>query len=242
MAALAELLLDRCKLRCLPPGLAFHARALKTLGVYEVQKLKSIENFDCVDELSVGENPDLERISNFSKLRKLEIVLCSKMEVLEGVPELRSLTLEDYSIKALPGYFQQVSMRNLLLDCSFELLSSIAMGDTGPEWNKISHIQQVKAYADDGDDERTWYVSYTRDPYSFETNITESSKPTALLHQNQRMRSSMFSQERQQMLQLSRRKATMMSPCLQRNRRLLGQSSHTRCSEQSFTDSMIMEG
>uniref|UniRef100_J3N8C3 Uncharacterized protein n=1 Tax=Oryza brachyantha TaxID=4533 RepID=J3N8C3_ORYBR len=157
MAALAELLLDRCKLRCLPPGLAFHARALKTLGVYEVQKLKSIENFDCVDELSVGENPDLERISNFSKLRKLEIVLCSKMEVLEGVPELRSLTLEDYSIKALPGYFQQVSMRNLLLDCSFELLSSIAMGDTGPEWNKISHIQQVKAYADDGDDERTWF-------------------------------------------------------------------------------------
>ncbi|XP_052137346.1 putative disease resistance protein RGA3 [Oryza glaberrima] len=143
MAVLEELLLERCKLRCLPPGLAFHARALKKLWICEVQNLKSLDNF----------------------------------ALLENVPELRSLTLEDYSIETLPGYLQQVSMRNLFVDCSFELLSSIAMGDTGPEWNKMSHIQQVKANADDGDDETMWYVSYTRDPYSFETNVIPSSNP-----------------------------------------------------------------
>uniref|UniRef100_A0A0E0MFF0 Uncharacterized protein n=1 Tax=Oryza punctata TaxID=4537 RepID=A0A0E0MFF0_ORYPU len=155
MAVLEKLSLERCKLRCLPPGLAFHARALKKLSIYE-------------------------RISNFPKLRKLDIVFCPKMEVLEDVPELRSLILQDYNIETLPGYFQQVSIRNLLLACSFELLSSIAMGDTSPEWNKINDIQQVKAYADDGDDERAWYVSYTRNPYSFETNIIRSSNPIGI--------------------------------------------------------------
>uniref|UniRef100_A0A0E0BJ16 Uncharacterized protein n=1 Tax=Oryza glumipatula TaxID=40148 RepID=A0A0E0BJ16_9ORYZ len=178
MVVLEKLLLERCKLRCLPPGLAFHARALKKLWIYEVQNLNSLDNFACVVELNMYGNPDLQRISNFPKLRKLDIMFCPKMEVLENVPELRSLTLEDYSIETLPGYLQQVSMRNLFVDCSFELLSSIAMGDTGPEWNKISHIQQVKANADDGDDETMWYVSYTRDPYSFETNVIPSSNPS----------------------------------------------------------------
>lgn len=180
MAVLEELLLWRCKLRCLPPGLAFHARALKKLGIHEVQNLNSLDNFACVVELNMYGNPDLQRISNFPKLRKLDIVFCPKMEVLENVPELRSLTLEDYSIETLPGYLQQVSMRNLFVDCSFELLSSIAMGDTGPEWNKISHIQQVKANADDGYDETMWYISYTRDPYSFETNVIPSSNPSGI--------------------------------------------------------------
>ncbi|BAT14026.1 Os11g0479100 [Oryza sativa Japonica Group] len=180
MAVLEELLLERCKLRCLPPGLAFHARALKKLWICEVQNLKSLDNFACVVELSVDDNPDLQRISNFPKLRKLDIMFCPKMEVLENVPELRILTLKDYSIETLPGYLQQVSMRNLFVDCSFELLSSIAMGDTGPEWNKISHIQQVKANSDDGYDETMWYVSYTRDPYSFETNIIPSSNPSGI--------------------------------------------------------------
>ncbi|KAL5204371.1 hypothetical protein ABZP36_009242 [Zizania latifolia] len=197
MPALEKLLLVRCKLRCLPPGLVSHARALKELSICEVQHLNSLDNFTGVARLFVCDNPDLKRISNLHKLKKLHIGSCPNIQVLEDLPELQSLMLKDYSIKALPRYLQDVKVCSLRVYCSYELLSSMAMGDAGREWNKISHIQQVKLYAPDGNDKRRWHVSYTRDPYSFETNIISSSVHV-LLNQNQRMESSICTEEHEQ--------------------------------------------
>lgn len=173
MPLLGELLLQSCKLRSVPPGLVSHARALRKLDVDHVQQLNSLENFTSVVELIVEKNPDLERVTNFPKLKKLAIVSCQKLEVLNGVPDLWSLELKDYRIETLPGYLRGVNIRNLQVDCSLGLLSSIALRDASPEWDKIKHIQQVKAYANDGDNARRFYVLYRRDPYNFETNISD---------------------------------------------------------------------
>ncbi|XP_044390764.1 uncharacterized protein [Triticum aestivum] len=176
MPALEELLVDSCKLRSFPPGLAFHARALKRLVITAALNLNSLDSFASVVELHVYFSPKLTSIANLHELQKLTIIFCPKLETLIGVPAIRRLVLEDYDMETLPRYLQDVGNLSLLqLDCSLELLTSIAMGQPGPEWKKYSHVKHVKAYAHDGDNQREWYVLYTKDPYKFETNISQRS-------------------------------------------------------------------
>ncbi|KAL6658412.1 hypothetical protein ACP70R_003998 [Stipagrostis hirtigluma subsp. patula] len=186
MPLLEKLKLERCKLRRVPAGLPFHAMALKELHVYSVKHLSSLENFASVVLLYVRESPDLKRISNMPKLQKLIIVDCPKMKVLEGVPALQSLMLADYTMETLPPYLWDVNPRYLQLGCTIPLLTSIAAGESSPEWGKFSHIQQVKAYTNPTGFPRKWYVLYTRVPFSFETNISRSAiakapRPVCLL-------------------------------------------------------------
>ena len=88
-------------------------------------------------------------------------------------------------MKTLPGYLQDVNPRDLRLNCDISLLASIAEGESGPEWDKFSHIKQVNAYADDDDNniQRKWYVKYTGDPFSFKTNINVSADASGKLTQ-----------------------------------------------------------
>jgi hypothetical protein len=171
MPVLEELELKGCKLRDVPPGLVCHAKALRKLSMKNIQNLSSVENFASVVDLKVSQNPDLERISNLPILQKLAIIMCPKMKVLEGLPLLQSLVLKDYGMEALPEYMRDVNPRQLILGCSLSLLTSIGMAQSGSEWTKFSHVERVKAYAQEGDNERKWYVLYTRQPYSLETNI-----------------------------------------------------------------------
>ncbi|XP_066334995.1 putative disease resistance protein RGA1 [Miscanthus floridulus] len=170
MPILEVLKLRLCKLSHMPPGLAFHAKALKTLYIYDVKNLRSLENFTSVVHLDVFGNTDLERIINLPKLQKLTIQDCPKLMVLEGMPALQRLNLKDDAMGTVPRYLQDVNPRHLLLYCSLSLLTSIATGKSGPVWHKFRHIQQVKAYGSP----RNWYVLYTRDPFRFETNISGS--------------------------------------------------------------------
>jgi hypothetical protein len=174
MPILEEFAPKMCKLRRVPPSLAFHAKALKKLCICDVKHLRSLENFASVVHLGVFRNIELERIINLPKVKNLVIVECPKMKVLEYMPALQRLNLEEYDVETVPRYLQDVNPRHLLLDCSLSLLTCIAVGTSGPEWDKLSHIQQVKAYAEDKSCPRKWYVVYTRDPFHFETNISRS--------------------------------------------------------------------
>ncbi|XP_066333450.1 putative disease resistance RPP13-like protein 1 [Miscanthus floridulus] len=82
MPILKNLHISMYKLRRVPPGLAFHTRDLKKLGIYDVKHLRYLENFTSVVDLDVFSNTDLERISNLPKLQKLVIFKCPKMKVL----------------------------------------------------------------------------------------------------------------------------------------------------------------
>lgn len=172
MPVLEELSVRDCKLSCIPHGLSFHARSLKKLTIGRVKQLHSLVNFASVVELVLYNNPDLTRISNFPKLQKLEIYCCGKLDLLQEMNALRRLMLTvHYREIRLPMYLQTVKPSNLLLDCSPGLLASVAMGESGFEWNKICHIQHVEAYADDEGIQKKWHLFYTSEPYTMERNF-----------------------------------------------------------------------
>lgn len=174
MLALEVLLVESCKLRSLPPGLSCHARTLRKLVITSARLLESLEMFPSLVEHDINFSPELRRVAHLPKLLKLTVKICSKLSVLEGVPELSSLVVEDYNMKTLPGYLQDVSPRYLTLDCNIKLLKSISMGKDGPEWHKISHIQHVNAYTQDGDNVRKWHVLLKTQPYSCQTYMPDS--------------------------------------------------------------------
>ncbi|XP_044408850.1 disease resistance protein RGA2-like [Triticum aestivum] len=168
---LQQLMLARCKLKCLPPGLAYQARALNKLIIYYVQGLISVENFPSLVELKLAINLDVKRISNLPRLQKLTIQDCPKLKALEDVPALQRLILTKKDMETLPEYMGSINPSHLELYCSLALLASIATGQSGPEWDKFRHVEHVKAYACEGDNSRKWYVLYTANPYSLETNV-----------------------------------------------------------------------
>ncbi|KAM0866903.1 hypothetical protein ACQ4PT_042342 [Festuca glaucescens] len=171
---LRELLLKHCKLTSLPPGLSSQARALNKLMIHFVQGLTYVASFASLVKLEVTALPDLERITNLARLQILIIQDCLKLKVLEGVPALQTLVLQDKDMETLPKYIGGINLRCLELYCSLALLSSIAAGQSGPEWDKFRHVERVKAYAREGYMVKKWYVLYTANPCNLETNVSLS--------------------------------------------------------------------
>ncbi|KAM0866911.1 hypothetical protein ACQ4PT_042344 [Festuca glaucescens] len=171
---LRKLLLKHCKLMSLPPGLSSQAKVLNKLMIHFVQGLTYVASFASLVRLEVGPLLDLERITDLPRLQMLTIDCCPKLKVVEGVPALQTLLLYGGNMKTLPEYMGGINPRCLELHCSPALLSSIAAGLSGPEWDKFSHIEHVKAYAREGDMVKKWYVLYTANPYNLETNVSRS--------------------------------------------------------------------
>nr|CAB3492296.1 unnamed protein product [Digitaria exilis]CAB3492324.1 unnamed protein product [Digitaria exilis]CAB3502787.1 unnamed protein product [Digitaria exilis] len=86
----------------------------------------------------------LKRISGLPRLSKIRIVRCPNVVVLEGVPSLNSLVLEDVTMESLPGYLRDVTPRYLKLDCNMKLYESIS--ESSCERDKIRHIGKHDIY------------------------------------------------------------------------------------------------
>ncbi|XP_044429991.1 putative disease resistance protein RGA3 [Triticum aestivum] len=146
---------------------------LQVLQVNRAPCINYLENFPSVVELEVFGSPNLERINNFTKLQKLTIRNCPKLKVLECIPTLERLVLEDYVMENLPEYMRDIKPRHLRILCRIWFLSSLAEGQSGPEWDKFSHVEHVEAYA--REEIKKWYVLYTRrDNYKLDSNISSS--------------------------------------------------------------------
>ncbi|CAL4979377.1 unnamed protein product [Urochloa decumbens] len=142
MPCLERLEIQNCKLSYLPLGLAsVNRQALRRLHLYDLTNLTSVENFPSVVKLDVFRSPKLKRISGLSSLHMIRIVSCPNLEVLEGVPSLDSLALQDQTMEALPGYLRAVNPRYLRLHCSKKLYKSLSSPGSS-EWNKIRHIEK----------------------------------------------------------------------------------------------------
>ncbi|WVZ48866.1 hypothetical protein U9M48_000263 [Paspalum notatum var. saurae] len=141
MPCLEDLYIKNCKLSRLPPGLASSKRlALRQLNMCELTNITALENLPSVVELGVFDCPELKRISGLSKLQKIRILRCPNLLVLEGVPALDSVELEDGGMEALPEYLAAVNPRYLKLNCSKKLYESLSPSSS--ERKKISHIRK----------------------------------------------------------------------------------------------------
>jgi Leucine-rich repeat (LRR) protein len=175
MPRLEKLVLDNCKLKRVPPGLASSARALKCLCLQDVELVSYLENFPFVVELEVIRCPGLERITNLPCLQKLTIIDCSKLKVMDIIPALERLVLEDYAMENLPEYMRDIKPRHLQLDYRVWLLAQLAAGQSGTEWDRFSHVEHVHAYAHHGSNRRKWHMVYTKkDNFKLDSNISSS--------------------------------------------------------------------
>ncbi|XP_062182201.1 uncharacterized protein LOC133886549 [Phragmites australis] len=148
MPSLECINIDSCKLSRLPPGLANGKRrhALTELNLYGFINLTYVENFPSVVDLDVFDCPKLKRISGLSRLQKIRILRCPNLEVLEGIPALDSMELQDNTMETLPGYLRSVNPRYLDLGCGKKLCESLLSSGSSSEWDKISHIRTRNIY------------------------------------------------------------------------------------------------
>lgn len=175
MPALEELIINNCKLQNLPAGLAHHACRLRELTLKNILHLVSVENFPSLVKLWSYNNPSLARISNNQNLQWIDISNCPKLKELDGLPSLRSMEWWDLGAEALPEYLREAKLNKLRVDCSPRLLELISEQDDSCEWGKICHVQQLKAYGkESGKDSIDRHIFYTKDPYSFEAVMGES--------------------------------------------------------------------
>jgi hypothetical protein len=114
--------------------------ALRELCLYKLSNLTPVENFPSAVKLDVFDCPKLTRISGLFLLQKIRIVRCPVVELLEGVPLLDSMVMEDATMETLPEYLTTVTPRYLKLTCSKKLYESLLTGCSS-EYDKISHIK-----------------------------------------------------------------------------------------------------
>ncbi|BAH92322.1 hypothetical protein OsI_13086 [Oryza sativa Indica Group] len=149
-----------------------------TTGTRITRKLQlhglSRENFPSLVELTSADNPKLQRISNSPRLRHIVVIRCPGLKVVKDLQSLRSVIWKDLDADALPEYLRETELNKLDVYCSLRLLKLISLQDGSYEWEKIQHVQLLKAYGKRSTEDKVdRHIFYTKDPYSFEADMGE---------------------------------------------------------------------
>ncbi|KAJ0973963.1 hypothetical protein J5N97_015928 [Dioscorea zingiberensis] len=176
MPILESLVIKRCpRLKSLSQGLLRHATNLTTLWIKESHSLTVIEGFKTVQYAFLIRNNGVERVSDLPAVRTMVIRDCPALLHHVGVlPSLQNLEWGDSSMRFLPDWM--LSTHPVPIFPTLQKMS-IFVGDVptlrrclidGPYWPKIQHIPNVFIGVMNN---RPEFISYTKEPFSFRTNI-----------------------------------------------------------------------
>ncbi|KAH7660100.1 P-loop containing nucleoside triphosphate hydrolase protein [Dioscorea alata] len=156
---------------------------LKSLSICYCPKLKALPrglNLANTQELEIVGAHNLSRISHLPALKELEVNDCPMMECMEKLESLQSLKLiidnqEDNT--SLPqwliNFLQQREEKShddrfiLHVECSAQALQGCLQGHR--YWSFLQQVSRFIGYAKG----KRMYLKYTKEPYYYETNITD---------------------------------------------------------------------
>ncbi|KAH7660098.1 Apoptotic ATPase protein [Dioscorea alata] len=148
-------------------------------GCPKLKSLPSGLNRVNLPQLFIREAHSLSRVSHLPVLKELEVDDCPMLEYVEKLDSLQSLKVIDYEedntslSQWLISFLQQREEKphddlfQLHLECSAQTLKGCLKGR--PHWSFIQQVPRFIGYADD----QHLYMKYTKEPYYYETNITD---------------------------------------------------------------------
>ncbi|KAI4962709.1 hypothetical protein ZWY2020_027804 [Hordeum vulgare] len=155
---------------------------MKLMGLVDWEEWKweeQVQAFPALTELILFEC-NLRRLPPglASQARALKVLSIQQVKGLISLENIASLielqVIENFQLeKSLISQTAEAPSPTAQ-SCSLALLASMAVAQSGPEWDKFSHIEHVKAYAQEGNNPRRWYAMYTANPYNLETNVSSS--------------------------------------------------------------------
>lgn len=82
---------------------------------------------------------------------------------MKDLQSLRSVIWKDLDADALPEYLRETELNKLDVYCSLRLLKLISLQDGSYEWEKIQHVQLLKAYGKRSTEDKVdRHIFYTR--------------------------------------------------------------------------------
>ncbi|KAH7660082.1 P-loop containing nucleoside triphosphate hydrolase protein [Dioscorea alata] len=156
---------------------------LNRIVIEDCPKLKALPrglNQANIQELVIIGAHSLSRVSHLPVLKELEVDDCPMLECVENLESLQSLkVIDDYKEDnvSLPQwlifFLQQREEKHhndlfkLHLECSAQALKGCLKGR--PHWSFIQQVPRFIGYAK----KQSMYLKYTKEPYYYETNITD---------------------------------------------------------------------
>ncbi|XP_039142118.1 putative disease resistance protein RGA4 isoform X3 [Dioscorea cayenensis subsp. rotundata] len=156
---------------------------LKSISIAKCPKLKALPsglNRVNIPKLFIRGAHSLSRVSHLPTLKELVVIDCPMLECVEKLESLQSLKVFDNEEDdaGLPQWLisflhqreekpHEDDLFKLLLECSAQALKGCLKGR--PHWLFIQQVPRFTGYAK----KRSMYLKYTKEPYYYETNITD---------------------------------------------------------------------
>ncbi|KAH7660009.1 P-loop containing nucleoside triphosphate hydrolase protein [Dioscorea alata] len=149
------------------------------ISIKNCPKLKALPrglNQASIQELVIDGAHSLSGVTDLPALRELNVGDCPILECVEKLDSLQRLTMLDEKNKSLPewliSFLQQRKRRDddqfhLRLTCTAQALKGCLKGRS--YWVFLQQVPRLEAYANGG----SLYLKYTKEPYSYQTNLVE---------------------------------------------------------------------